>query len=604
MRLSPVSGGRRRTPLAVLTLAVAASAALSGATFSSSQADAAPADPRAATVLGPATSYPVGGGPTSMAVADFNGDTVDDLAFTTDAFGVSVILGAADGTFAAATSIPILTGGGRIPTSVAAGDLNGDTVPDLVVGFGGIGLATSVQVMLGTGTGAFGGAVTFATATDPWAVVIGDFVGDDSPDIASANRVSGTVSVLTGDGTGSFAAAIGFPVGEYPTSIAAGDLNGDTRPDLVTANANTDDVSVLLTDGAGSFHPATNIAVGHYPGAVAIGPIDGGGTPDVAVADNIDGTVTVLLNDGAGVLDLLPPVATGASAGGVAIGDLNADSFVDLAVANYFDDTVSVLTGNGTGVLGSKTDHPSAAPSAVVIDAFGSDALADLAYANQDTEDVTVRLNTDDVVLPDLGVSPDTLDFGSQQVGTQSAARTVTVVNNGSAGVMLDVAGIAGDLRDDFPSVSSDCNGVLLPPGASCGLTIAFQPSAAGLRAAQIVIAPAVGDAIGVPISGTGVQAKIGKVAVTGPASVAKGKTATFTARITNTGALTATDVKLRVSGKGVSGVAQVGTIAAGQTTSVTVKLKPRKTGKIKTTFAVSSADAGGRSVVRTITVR
>src|SRR2546426_882812 len=81
----------------------------------------------------PATNYPlgpVGLNPTSVAIGDLNGDGKPDLATTNNGGNtVSVLMGAGNGTFGAATSFPVESS----PFSVAIGDLNGDGKPDLVV---------------------------------------------------------------------------------------------------------------------------------------------------------------------------------------------------------------------------------------------------------------------------------------------------------------------------------------------------------------------------------------------------------------------------------------------------------------------------------------
>lgn len=591
----------RSRPLLVILLAlsVACAGALVGASATASIGTAS---------LGAATSYPVQDMPTSVAVADLNGDTYADLAVTnSESLSVSILLGNATGGFGTATHVPTLSGAGRIPMSVAIRDLNGDAFRDLVVGVGGIGLASTVQVLLGTGTGTFGTATAFAAGNgagnDPWAVVTGNFTGDDLPDIAVANKNTETVSVLAGDGAGGFAAPVAFPVGGQPSAIVAGDLNGDGRADLVTANRVTNDLSVLLANDSGSFAAATSVAVGNAPIALAVGDL--GGTPalDLAVAHDGPGTVQVLLGDGSGAVSALPPVSTGAGAGAVAIGDLNNDSFPDVAVGNYFADTVSVLSGNGTGALGSKVDYPSEDPYAVAIGAFGSDALRDLAYVNEGTDDVTVRLSSNVTAPPNLGSLPASLTFGVQKVSTQSSSKQVMIVNNGAAGVPIDFTGVAGAALYDFPILSSDCDGVLLPPSAGCMVTVAFRPSATGARNAEVTVVTGDGGAIGVPISGTGVKARISKVAVSGPASAARGKVATYRVTVTNAGGVAATGVALAVSGKGIGAKLALGTIAAGKTVTAKVKVRPKSAGRIKTTFTVTSTDAGSRSVAKTITV-
>lgn len=98
--------------------------------------------------------------------------------------------------------------------------------------------------------------------------------------------------------------------------------------------------------------------------------------------------------------------------------------------------------------------------------------------------------------------------------------------------------------------------------------------------------------------------AAIGKVTVTGPARVKRAKPVTYRVKVANPGGAAAQGVKLRVAGKGVKARKPVGLIAAGTGKTVAVKLKPSRAGRIKLTFKVTSANAGGRTAKKTITVR
>ena len=99
-------------------------------------------------------------------------------------------------------------------------------------------------------------------------------------------------------------------------------------------------------------------------------------------------------------------------------------------------------------------------------------------------------------------------------------------------------------------------------------------------------------------------RAKISKVKVSGPAKVKRGKKATYKVKITNSGNKTATGVRLKVKGRGVSFNTSVGKIGAKKTRTVKVRLKAKKPGKVKVSFKVTSKNAGGRTVKKTIRVR
>ena len=90
---------------------------------------------------------------------------------------------------------------------------------------------------------------------------------------------------------------------------------------------------------------------------------------------------------------------------------------------------------------------------------------------------------------------------------------------------------------------------------------------------------------------------------MSGPAKVKRNKVATYSVRVRNSGTTAATGVRLTVSGRGISFNAPVGTINAGVTRTVSVKVKPKSIGKIKATFKATSGNAGSKTATKTVTV-
>jgi hypothetical protein len=138
---------------------------------------------------------------------------------------------------------------GNTPVSLAVGDFNGDGIPDLAVA---VYDSNSVSVLLGNGDGSFQPAHSFVAGPGPASVAVGDFNGDGIHDLAVAkDAVGGTVSVLLGNGDGSFRTTnFAYVAGDQPASVAVGDFNRDGWPDLVVANYHSNSVSIFLNDGA------------------------------------------------------------------------------------------------------------------------------------------------------------------------------------------------------------------------------------------------------------------------------------------------------------------------------------------------------------------
>jgi hypothetical protein len=241
------------------------------------------------------------------------------------------------------------TGPGAV--SVAVRDFNGDGILDLAVANQG---SSDVSVLLGNGDGTVQTARNFATGSDPQSVVVGDFNGDGNPDLAVVdyNNNAGTVDVLLGNGDGTFRPARSYAAGGNLRSVAVGDFNGDGIQDLAIANRGnspplfTDgNVSVLVGNGDGTFKPATTYAAGPYPTFVAVGDFNGDGIQDLSVL-GLDG-VRVLLGNGDGTFQTSPfSYVVGPGPSSLAVGDFNGDGWANLAVATGFN-SVSILLNDG-----------------------------------------------------------------------------------------------------------------------------------------------------------------------------------------------------------------------------------------------------------------
>ncbi len=85
-----------------------------------------------------------------------------------------------------------------------------------------------------------------------------------------------------------------------------------------------------------------------------------------------------------------------------------------------------------------------------------------------------------------IELSPTSINFGSQPVGTTSLPRKIAVTNKGDASVDITAISIGGSDPGDFAETNT-C-GPSLASGASCFVTVTFTPSAKGKRSASVSI--------------------------------------------------------------------------------------------------------------------
>ena len=241
--------------------------------------------------FGTPTDFPVGAGPNGMASADFNGDSIIDLAVgNLNTHDVSILLGNGVGGFSATTSFTASTSWVR---DVTAADFNVDGKIDIATANNG---TSSVSILLGDGTGNFGTPTSFTVGSGPYSIVNADFNEDTKIDLAITDESVHSVSILLGNGTGSFGKASNFQVGSYPWDIYSGDFNNDGHIDLVTANDGLNNVSMLLGTGTGSFGAASNFSAGKAPTCVIAEDFNADGMLDMAVTNQLSNNVTAILS--------------------------------------------------------------------------------------------------------------------------------------------------------------------------------------------------------------------------------------------------------------------------------------------------------------------
>jgi ASPM-SPD-2-Hydin domain-containing protein/beta-propeller repeat-containing protein len=101
---------------------------------------------------------------------------------------------------------------------------------------------------------------------------------------------------------------------------------------------------------------------------------------------------------------------------------------------------------------------------------------------------------------PGVGLSATSLTFGAQLLTTTSAAKTVTLTNNGNAALTINSIAASGNF-----AVSNNPCGTNLAAGANCIISVTFAPTAVGARTGTLTITDnAGGSPHTVALSGTG----------------------------------------------------------------------------------------------------
>ncbi len=165
-------------------------------------------------------------------------------------------------------------------------------------------------------------------------------------------------------------------------------------------------------------------------------------------------------------------------------------------------------------------------------------------------------------------VSPTSLAFGNQTVGTTSAAQSVTLSNTGSSTLTISSITFTGTNASDFAQTNT-C-GSSLAANTNCTIHVTFTPAATGSRSATLSVTDnASNSPQTTSLSGTGVAAPNFTISATTPASVTAGSNTTSTVTVSPVSGFTGT-VALTVTGlpSGATGTFSPTSISGGSGTS------------------------------------
>lgn len=267
----------------------------------------------------------------------------------------------------------------REPRCVAVADFNGDGMLDLAAANYG---SSTIQTFMNTSSRTFAPSIRIPIARELiganslQSVRAGDFNGDGLADLAAVTIGSSRVYVLLNQGDGTFEIPEGWQaprlLGETGgmTSLALGDIDNDGDLDAMVPIiflGSPSQFGVFRNDG--SMHTVSRetfeAAEFGYAFAVAVGDLDGDGDLDAVVGCALPGPIQVLDNrttkiDG---LAFEPPqtIAQDSFIRGVLCVDVDGDCDLDIVAVDLVSNTVSVywnFTPQENGCGGSPLTGP------------------------------------------------------------------------------------------------------------------------------------------------------------------------------------------------------------------------------------------------------
>jgi FG-GAP-like repeat len=213
----------------------------------------------------PSREIQVGRGMAEIAVGDYNRDGFKDLALAGVQGQVYRLYGVGDGTFVQQPTLTAVVDPSFIPvTDIDVADFNGDSIQDLVAAVPHNGSRTAI--LIGNADGTFRAPLVL---TDPGLRIpqqqaVADYNGDGFQDLALSlgDGNQGVMQIRNGNGDGTFQAPVQYLVPPDRSSlggifIVSANLSGDTKPDIALNIGGAFPSFAVLLNSTGAAPPPT-----------------------------------------------------------------------------------------------------------------------------------------------------------------------------------------------------------------------------------------------------------------------------------------------------------------------------------------------------------
>jgi Abnormal spindle-like microcephaly-assoc'd, ASPM-SPD-2-Hydin len=223
--------------------------------------------------------------------------------------------------------------------------------------------------------------------------------------------------------------------------------------------------------------------------------------------------------------------------------------------------------------------------------------LTEDAYLNDNASDTPQQLTLYGTGYVPLSISPTSLTFPLQLLGTTSSARQIVVTNNQTKNLTITSIASLGDFLQ-----TNTCP-TTLNVGKSCDVNVTFTPTAIGVRVGTITLTDGATDSPQtVNLSGTATEMSLSTQQLTFAPEPVGSKSQPLAVNVTNVG-----KTALDLTGISITGLAAAdfrwsttchGPIGFGATCAISVTFTPSEKGARRATLDVRNNGGGGPATV------